>query len=68
MIMDQENGIEERRSSLKKTISSNGLAKQISISAGQIENADDYILRLQGHDAVLERQFSVWAALGLAFR
>ncbi|OTB08230.1 hypothetical protein M426DRAFT_203070 [Hypoxylon sp. CI-4A] len=29
--------------------------------------SDDELLRLQGHEAVLERKFTIWSAFGLAF-
>lgn len=41
-----------------------------SVQDGQVEeasNVDDAILRAQGHDAAMERQFSWIAALGMAF-
>lgn len=42
-----------------------------SVQEGQIEESsnldDDVILRAQGHDAAMDRQFSWIAALGMAF-
>ncbi|KAF5517900.1 hypothetical protein CGCA056_v011531 [Colletotrichum aenigma] len=53
-----------------KDAASNESLHRLSISHGTLEpyaNIDDAILRANGHDQVLKRQFSWVSALGLSF-